>query len=316
MFIRIIYPINIVRRKLNSCCLPQPQIPAKVKQASTAAPTLAKVTMFQGKRLYHFSDSVKRGKNDMHSFDESKTRSLCKENRRRAWARYNQTHLTRVYPSGRRLDSSNFNPISAWSAGSQLVALNFQTNDFGRRLNDGRFRQNGQCGYVLKPNSLLNLSEKSVQQKIKSMSIKIISGSCLPKPKGSKKGESIDPYVNVTLFDVPNDGDNGKEIAQKMNTISVPNNGFNPIWTQQNYFKFRVQTSDVAMVQLTVWHRDMSARDGFIASASFPVNCMREGYRSVQLFDANNKRNGAFECAALLIEVKISYHGHQQVKMW
>ena len=225
---------------------------------------------------------------------------------------HEMNNLTNVHSVIKLLDSSNFNPITAWSAGTQLVALNFQTNDYGRRLNDGRFRQNGQCGYVRKPKSLLNTSEQP-QRQIKSIKIKIISGSCLPKPKGSKKGESIDPYVNVTLFDAPKEG-HGIEIVQKFNTISVPNNGFNPIWTQQNAIKFRVQSPDIAMVQLTVLHRDIS-RDSFIASASFPVNCMREGYRSVQLFDANNKRKGVFECAALLIEVKISLHG-QHVKMW
>lgn len=32
-----------------------------------------------------------------------------------------------------------------------LVALNFQTAGEGMDLNDGLFRQNGSCGYVLKP---------------------------------------------------------------------------------------------------------------------------------------------------------------------
>jgi len=40
---------------------------------------------------------------------------------------YNRTALTRVYPSGGRVDSSNFDPCPSWKLGCQMVALNFQT---------------------------------------------------------------------------------------------------------------------------------------------------------------------------------------------
>lgn len=40
------------------------------------------------------------------------------------------------------------------------VALNFQTAGEGMDLNDGLFRQNGNCGYVLKP-SFMRAAEKS-----------------------------------------------------------------------------------------------------------------------------------------------------------
>lgn len=39
------------------------------------------------------------------------------------------------------------------------VALNFQTAGEGMDLNDGLFRQNGNCGFVLKP-SFMRLPEK------------------------------------------------------------------------------------------------------------------------------------------------------------
>lgn len=38
-----------------------------------------------------------------------------------------------------------------WNAGTQMVALNYQTLDFGMQLNLALFEQNGRCGYVLKP---------------------------------------------------------------------------------------------------------------------------------------------------------------------
>eukprot|EP00980_Cylindrotheca_fusiformis_P023799 scaffold11028_cov73-Cylindrotheca_fusiformis.AAC.1 len=64
-------------------------------------------------------------------------------------------HMTRTYPAGVRVDSSNYNPMLAWSLGCQMVALNFQTSDTHLILNDGRFRANGGCGYVPKPASVM-----------------------------------------------------------------------------------------------------------------------------------------------------------------
>lgn len=38
-----------------------------------------------------------------------------------------RTHLVRVYPKGLRLNSTNYEPHRYWSAGAQLVAMNWQT---------------------------------------------------------------------------------------------------------------------------------------------------------------------------------------------
>ena len=44
--------------------------------------------------------------------------------------KHNRSHLVRVYPKGTRIGSTNYEPHRYWSAGCQLVALNWQT--FGR----------------------------------------------------------------------------------------------------------------------------------------------------------------------------------------
>lgn len=41
--------------------------------------------------------------------------------------RYNKMQLSRIYPKGTRVDSSNYMPQVFWNAGCQMVALNFQT---------------------------------------------------------------------------------------------------------------------------------------------------------------------------------------------
>jgi phosphatidylinositol phospholipase C delta len=48
--------------------------------------------------------------------------------------KHNRTHLVRIYPRGTRVSSTNFVPLQYWSAGIQLVALNWQTyGEFGLR---------------------------------------------------------------------------------------------------------------------------------------------------------------------------------------
>ena len=44
------------------------------------------------------------------------------------------------------------------------VALNYQTPDESMMLNKGRFRDNGGCGYVLKPSFLREGKEISITQ--------------------------------------------------------------------------------------------------------------------------------------------------------
>lgn len=40
---------------------------------------------------------------------------------------FNKRQLSRIYPKGTRVDSSNYMPQVFWNAGCQMVALNFQT---------------------------------------------------------------------------------------------------------------------------------------------------------------------------------------------
>jgi len=48
---------------------------------------------------------------------------------------YNKRQISRLYPKGARVDSSNFMPQIFWNAGCQLVSLNFQTPDLPMQLN-------------------------------------------------------------------------------------------------------------------------------------------------------------------------------------
>ncbi|ESN93887.1 hypothetical protein HELRODRAFT_88112 [Helobdella robusta] len=66
----------------------------------------------------------------------------------------NRKCLTRIYPKGQRIDSSNYDPMPMWNSGCHMAALNYQTGDRSMQLNEGRFQMNGKCGYVLQPDCL------------------------------------------------------------------------------------------------------------------------------------------------------------------
>jgi len=135
------------------------------------------------------------------------------------------------------------------------------------------------------------------------LEIKILSGSCLPKPKGLSFGECIDPYVRISLFDCHE----GREVNSSQNTNVLLNNGFSPIWNLDS-FHFDVKNMSVAVMQFSVWNKNsLSKDDEIIASASVPISCMRQGIRSVQLFDENMTRSGAFAFASLLVLVKFEH---------
>ena len=263
---------------------------------------LANLTLLHGAHFKDFSASIDQRPSYMHSIGETKITKLVSksEGNAKLWREYNQHHMTRTYPAGTRVDSSNYNPILAWAMGSQLVALNFQTPDSSLCLNDGLFRQTGGCGYLPKPKSLMG--GKMPSKKV--IKISILSARCLPKPNGAKTGEVIDPYIQVDLHDV-RVGDKGTEehTKESFKTSTVDNNGLCPVWKEDEAtFEFEIHSPDVAMIHFRIIDEDIGTNDKLCSSA-IPVTCLRQGYRNVQLYDQNNTRTGPFECATLFVKI-------------
>lgn len=71
-------------------------------------------------------------------------------------ATYTSKRLVKSFPKGLRQDSSNMDPIPSWICGIQSVAMNMQTAGEYLDLVNGLFRINGNCGYVLKPETLID----------------------------------------------------------------------------------------------------------------------------------------------------------------
>ena len=56
----------------------------------------------------------------MSSFGEPKATKLAKKEGE-DWVRYNKRQLSRIYPAGWRVDSSNYSPAPFWNCGCQMV---------------------------------------------------------------------------------------------------------------------------------------------------------------------------------------------------
>lgn len=81
-----------------------------------------------------------------------------------------------------------------------MVALNYQTEDTSMFLNHGLFLQNEQCGYVLKPEYMINPTVAPMGSI--GLNIHVIGASQLPKAASfSGKGE-VDQLLNAVLASV------------------------------------------------------------------------------------------------------------------
>uniref|UniRef100_A0A8D0ABA0 Phosphoinositide phospholipase C n=1 Tax=Sander lucioperca TaxID=283035 RepID=A0A8D0ABA0_SANLU len=205
---------------------------------------------------------------EVASFTESKARRHLRDTGGE-FVHHNCRQLTRVYPSGFRTDSSNFNPQEMWNAGCQIVALNFQTAGEGMDLNDGMFRQNGGCGYVLKP-GFMREAEKTFDPETPQKRDgyqPVISGQQLPKVN-IKEDSIVDPLVRVEIYGVPLD-------QNRQETRYIDNNGFNPVW--YDTLRFTVHAPELAMVRFVVEDYDKTSKNDFVGQYALPLRCMQQG---------------------------------------
>ncbi|XP_053301976.1 inactive phospholipase C-like protein 2 [Pleuronectes platessa] len=195
---------------------------------------------------------------------------------------HNKHFLSRVYPNPMRIDSSNMNPQDLWKCGCQIVSMNFQTAGLMMDLNTAWFRQNGNCGYVLRPAIMrqeVSYFSADTRETVPGVSpqllhVKVISGQNLPKPRGSgAKGDVVDPYVYVEIHGIPAD-------CTERRTRTVIQDGDNPIFDES--FEFEINLPELAMVRFVVLDDDFIG-DEFIGQYTIPLECLQPGYRHVPL---------------------------------
>ncbi|OWK03429.1 PLCG1 [Cervus elaphus hippelaphus] len=210
---------------------------------------------------------------DMSSFPETKAEKYVNKAKGKKFLQYNRLQLSRIYPKGQRLDSSNYDPLPMWICGSQLVALNFQTPDKPMQMNQALFLAGGHCGYVLQPSVMRDEAfdpfDKSSLRGLEPCAICIEWGpGVLGARHLPKNGRGIVcPFVEIEVAGAEYDS-----IKQK--TEFVVDNGLNPVWPAKP-FHFQISNPEFAFLRFVVYEEDMFSDQNFLAQATFPVKGLK-----------------------------------------
>jgi len=193
---------------------------------------------------------------------------------------YNKRQISRIYPKGARVDSSNYMPQVFWNSGCQLVALNFQTPDLPMQLNQGKFEYNGGCGYLLKPEFMCRedkqfdpFAETPVDGVIAaSCEVRVLSGQFLSDKK-------VGTYVEVDMYGLPAD-----TIRKEFRTKVVPANGLNPVYNEDPFCFRKVVLPELAVLRFGVYDDN----DKLLGQRILPFNDLQMGYRHIALRTEGN----------------------------
>jgi phosphatidylinositol phospholipase C beta len=230
---------------------------------------------------------------EMSSFVETKAMEQLTKSPME-FVEYNKQQLSRIYPKGTRVDSSNYMPQLFWNVGCQLVALNFQTLDVPMQLNAGVFEYNGRSGYLLKP-EFMRRPDKSFDPFTEAivdgivanaLRVKVISGQFLSDRK-------VGIYVEVDMFGLPVD------TRRKYRTRTSQGNSFNPVWDEEAFDFPKVVLPTLASLRIAAFEEGGK----FVGHRILPVSAIRSGYHYVCL---RNEANQPLSLPALLIYTEAS----------
>lgn len=284
----------------------------KMDRLSPISLDLSLLTCLHSTKFKSWVTSLTLPNSYMHSLCDARVSQMLKNDEegseRQNFTEFTKNHFIRTFPSWRLIKNNkrvNYNPVVAHGLGCQLVSMNYHSSDEHLLLNEGRFRANGSCGYVLKPQELAFGVEKSEKWKFT-----ILCGTCLPKGEKAMGRKSlaqgtmqyISPFVRVSLYQ-GTDQDASKAVVHR--TITAKQNGLNPVWSHgSNECEVHVTRPSVAMIMFTVWD---DATSDFIAGSAIPVSCIRAGYRSIALFDSLHSRSGPYAFTSLFVKAQKSF---------
>ena len=272
-------------------------------------PQLANMTFLHTTKHKYWDKSLQLPSTHVHSFAEGVLEQMTEKNKEEQimqnLKKFTSSHICRTFRSWKDVDKTselNTDPLFKWSLGCQLVSLNYSTYDEHLLKADGRFRRNGSCGYTLKPEFLR--SYDAVPERPESWKLNVLCGSCLPTPDSKQQRTStgisfINPFVKINVY--------GGDIEQRKGehkTCVVGRNGLNPVFDDKTGFIFKATSPSLAILTFTVWHKNAEGIEELIGGSAMPVSCIREGCRSVPLFDKQNTRAGPYAYASLLVKAK------------
>ena len=198
---------------------------------------------------------------------------------------FNKKHLSRVYPDGKRVDSTNFDPTKSWNQGCHCIALNIQKSDVFTLLNQMKFRENGgsASGYLLKPEILIKGSFDFQRDAItKMVYIKVLSSQII-ESNLYNDSDYVYPFVEVEVMGMDKDVLCNKGLITKISQNNLLHSIYNE--NDNKALKLQFYYPELAFIRFSI--RD-AKNNNLLKQAIISVDCLTKGIRSLELFDTNN----------------------------
>ncbi|TVU18097.1 hypothetical protein EJB05_34167, partial [Eragrostis curvula] len=198
--------------------------------------------------------------------------------------RFTQRNLLRIFPRSTRITSSNYNPLMGWRYGVQMVAANMQGHGRKLWLTQGMFRANGGCGYVKKPDILMNSDPDNLFDPRADLPVKTRLKVTVYMGDGWRfdfrkthfdRCSPPDFYARVGIAGVAAD--------MRMEQTRVIMDNWIPTWDHE--FEFPLKVPELALLRVEVHESDNHQKDDFGGQTCLPVWELRPGMRSVRLCD-------------------------------
>ncbi|KAA8582327.1 hypothetical protein FQN60_009067 [Etheostoma spectabile] len=229
------------------------------------------VNYIQPNKFVSFDNARKKNKSYViSSFVETRGEAMISKTAVE-FVEYNKRQMSRIYPKGTRMDSSNYNPQPFWNVGCQMVALNYQTMDFPMQLNMALFEFNGRTGYLLK-HDVLRRSDKKFDPFCDRIDTVIYSGQFL-SDKNVKTG------VEVEVIGLP--GDPKKKYRTKWSTTP---NAINPVWNEEPFVFEKILLPEMASLRIVV-HEENGK---FLGHRIIPLDAIQSGFHHICLRSESN----------------------------
>ncbi|KAL5200722.1 hypothetical protein ABZP36_021925 [Zizania latifolia] len=256
------------------------------------------ITIHAGKPKGHLRDALKVDPDKVRRLSLSETQlTKATASHGADVIRFTQKNILRVYPKGTRINSSNYDPMNAWTHGAQMVAFNMQGHDKALWLMQGFFRANGVCGYVKKPDFLLRSPDgevfdpKASMPVKKTLKVKVYMGDGWRMDFSKTHFDAFSPpdfYTRVGIAGVRADC-----VMKKTRTIE---DQWVPVWDEE--FTFPLTVPELAVLRIEVKEYDMSEKHDFGGQTCLPVWELKQGIRAVRLHD---RRGNWYKSVRLLM---------------
>lgn len=86
-----------------------------------------------------------------------------------------------------------------------------------------------------------------------------------------------------------------------LSIFCLDENGLCPSWSNEK-FVFNLTYPELCLLRFVIYHRDTFDEKSLVGQATFPVSCIRQGFRSIRM---NNEYTESSELSTLLVHIHI-----------